>query len=742
MRTTALTIYIFLLCLSTVAAESGFFKEFKSNYELLDLDLLNNPSQVATISNFVYQKDVATFTFVEGEIHLLRFVNGRPTTAIFIGQGRAQIEVPSALERKSMISVTGDSLVDEQFSVCFIRMADDLDLKLKERFSFENEQLRWRDFNAAKEAQGELFFKPIIDHRFDNYFQILRSVYERSEDGYFWIDFNRYNFVFDPNRAEEVVIDYELEGGNILATHAAVFQRQEENIYDNSAMSDFSFLVSPIKIYGSVEMGGLDGHSLVGGNDGMKLVVNTDSVRFVSIFLHFNLKLDSMHFKGRPVDFYRRKDFDFVGIILPEYHYRNDTLDFTFWCRGKNFDCLFPYVEDPRAVPHELDIIFPRGYNYVAPDAGKIERYDKKRNQFKIFPVRPIRKLYFQGYASGYDTLSIQSEMGIMINFLKSREYNKRMYCFIPDKVYEKTTMDAFNFMAGRFGGPPGTFVEYVYPAGMQLTQPGLIQLPQIACVREGTFEAIGGFHALAGYSVAKQWFGSLVQPATRREQWLLKAVPEYMSLMFLQSNLDGGEFYSNLANRRDSVQRVAERGWDMPLAVGVRTTASIPFKTIHSNKGTWVLHMLRFLMFDLESGSDRMFMKFMQELVVTFNNSKFTNNDFVLLAEKHYGQSLDWFFEQWLYGTNYPHYDVTYSFVEDSGEYFVNVGVTTENIPADFRMPVIMRIVNESGETFLRETTRTGNQKFELGPFESKPKEFYFNEFFSVLSKDNVKKR
>ena len=34
------------------------------------------------------------------------------------------------------------------------------------------------------------------------------------------------------------------------------------------------------------------------------------------------------------------------------------------------------------------------------------------------------------------------------------------------------------------------------------------------------------------------------------------------------------------------------------------------------------------------------------------------------------------------------------------------------------------------------------GVSSFELGPYAKKPKDFHFNEYFSVLSKDNVGKK
>ena len=50
---------LILMGLAVSAAEvSEFMKEFKKNYALLDLDLLNNPAEYAEIENFVYEKSI------------------------------------------------------------------------------------------------------------------------------------------------------------------------------------------------------------------------------------------------------------------------------------------------------------------------------------------------------------------------------------------------------------------------------------------------------------------------------------------------------------------------------------------------------------------------------------------------------------------------------------------------------------------------------------------------------------
>ncbi|MFQ5453459.1 MAG: hypothetical protein ACE5D6_04655, partial [Candidatus Zixiibacteriota bacterium] len=669
-------------------------------------------------------------------IHLLRYVDGRPTTAIFIGKGNAVIDIPSHVERQSLLSITGDSLVNEVFKICFIRIADDFDLKLKERFPFTEKELKWKEFTQIKQAQGEFFFKPVIQHFYDNYFQLLSSVYERSQDGYFWIDFNRYIFNYDPHQPEQVIISYEFLPGDLVDTKAAVFQKKEINIYDDVKMSTINYPTTSISKHGTFEMGGMDGAKLMNAETEMKLVVNVDSLKYISTFLHFNLKIDSIYSNGKPVDYYRRKDFNFVGIILPEYKHKGDTITLTYWYKGKKFDYSLPYVEDPTPAEHSFTFLIPKDYNYLMPGMEEISTYNNKLVQFEVNPGKPYHKFFFQPYATGYDTVQEISDLGISVNFLKSKYFSKKQPCYVSDKQYRTTIMDAFNFMSNKIGNPFGIFELYVYPDNFY-TMPGIVEVPQIICHSAGILSELGGFHIFAGYSVARQWFGSQTKPTSNRDYWIGSAAAEYLSMLFIHNSLKG-VYFTNLVSRRDSIYTLNEIHEDRPLGVGNRVS-----KSISSNRGVWLFHMLRFLMYDIATNNEKKFYRFLNELSITCNSKKFSAEDFIHLAEKHYGQSLDWFFKQWLYSFGFPHYEVEYSIAQRGNEYYINATVETKGVDQAFHMPVILRVEDKNENSlFFRENVTGTEYNFELGPFTSKPKKFIFNEFYSVLSKDKVKKK
>jgi hypothetical protein len=730
-------IVLLLVGAAGASAESEFFKEFNQAYGRVDQDLLNSEAEVAQVQDFVYQKDVATFTFKNGTMYLMRYIDDRPTTAFFIGEGNADIKVPPSVEKRALAAIISDTAINDDFQFCFIHMADDFDLKLKDKFTFNKETLSWKPYNAVKQEQGEFFFRPLILHKYDNYFQLLRSHYERSGDGYFWIDFNRFVFTYDPNRPEQVIVSYEHEGGDQVASDGAVFRNKEADSYDNRCLSDITYQTSILEKSGTVEMEGLDGTSIKQASITVLLEVNVDSLRFLSMFLDKRLRLDSISYGGQPGDFHRRGDFTFFGVILPEYRYKGDTVSITAYYHGKEYSEAFPSVDNPQASRQSFTFIIPKGYNYFMPGMDTPAKLDGRREQFNASAPSKLRSFYFRPYAAGLDTLPVTTDIGISLNFLKWRLMTKKYSnCFIPDRLYESTITEAFNFMCGLFGPPPGTFEVYASPAGF-LSMPGLMEAPQIACVTEGPMAAYGGFDAVAGLAAAKQWFGPLLQPATDRETWLVDALPEFVSLMYLNSKL-GGTYFTNLISRRDSLYLAMNDERKMPLAAGSRSP-----RYMRANKGLWIFHMLRFMMRDFDTQSDQQFLKFLREIMMYYNNRTFSNDDFIQLAEKYYGQPLTAFFDYWLYGGETPEFDVEYSIIRQDDGYYVDAEVAAKNVDASFSMPVALQVAgNDGNATFLRRQIKGPQTSLHLGPFSEEPKDLVFNEFFSVLSTDRTRKK
>ena len=270
---------------------------------------------------------------------------------------------------------------------------------------------------------------------------------------------------------------------------------------------------------------------------------------------------------------------------------------------------------------------------------------------------------------------------------------------------------------------------------------PGMIKVPQVVCIRNDYFEALGGFNILAGKSISMQWFGELLNMRSSREGWISSAVQEYMMLMQLEGELEGGQFFSNLLIKKDSLFQVLDLKREIPLAISSRLEQKLPVATIQNCKGAWLFHMLRMLMLDTNNLTDKKFRKFMQEIIIRFNGKSFDNNFLIEIAEKHYGAPLDWFFDQWLYDIGIPNFDAQYKISQIGEEYFIDLDVSVSEVGKDFMAPTIISIETNDDIEFFRENLSAGKNSFRYGPFNEKPKSLQLNEFLSVLAKDKLKK-
>ena len=729
-------IAVAIITTSAFAEKSSYVKKLESIYNEIDIDLLKFPIEEFEISNFTYQKDLATFEFKSGKMYLIRYVDDRPNTAIFVGDGHALIKVPSHAERMTLQSISKDSTVDESFEYCFIRMADDFDLKLKEKFTSIKKTLKWKEFQITQEEAGEFYFKPTIKDAYDNYFQLTRSLLERNPNGYFWIDFNRYSYMYDPNRYQPNVIAYEFELGDWDLSEAVYLNSNVTTDLTNNELSKLEYPSTPIGYESTFELEGLNGDNLKSGKTDFKIKINSDSMKIVTTFLHYNLDVDSVYVNGYPADFSRRKDFNFLGVILPKYYKADDTLTLTYWYHGKNFDYIMPFVENRKAVEHNMKFIVPSDFYYIMPDMGNVAKAGGGKDTFTVYTQLPYSEFYFQGYAKDYDTVTVASQMGIPLTFLKSSAIKKGRDCYVPDEIYEASMTKSFNFMASKVGAPIGTFGLKIFPDGFT-SMPGLVEMPQLLCYDPGYTNPLGGFNIFAGHSMARQWFAHQVKPYSDKEEWLELAAAEYLSLLFIE-NEDPSAYYSNLMLHKDSLNKLDQVSRVRPLYAGERAG-----REIMTNKGIWFFHMLRMLMLDTETLTDASFSKFFHRLTLVTNGKRFTNADIKETAEKYYGEDLSWFFNQWLFNYKRPKFDVTYEIQQKGDGYYVQTDIAMSKVDTDFKTPVLFNIADKDGKPRLfRKMIENPNSTFTFGPFPDKPSKFTFNEFFSVLSDDNVHKK
>jgi hypothetical protein len=92
-------------------------------------------------------------------------------------------------------------------------------------------------------------------------------------------------------------------------------------------------------------------------------------------------------------------------------------------------------------------------------------------------------------------------------------------------------------------------------------------------------------------------------------------------------------------------------------------------YRVLVYDKGAYVLEMLRALLEDPRLPEpDQRFIDMMKDFTATYASKNASTEDFRKIVEKHSGHSMDWFFNEWVYGRDVPHYDFHYNLADGEG--------------------------------------------------------------------------
>jgi hypothetical protein len=269
-----------------------------------------------------------------------------------------------------------------------------------------------------------------------------------------------------------------------------------------------------------------------------------------------------------------------------------------------------------------------------------------------------------------------------------------------------------------------------------------------------------GYWKVVTPHEVAHQWWGHTIGFAYGRDQWMSEGFSDMSASLYLMMiEKDPKKFITFWNDERDLLlERDAEgfRAIDVgPLTMGYRASNSrTGFNTTRRliyPKGAYVLHMLRMMMHDNRTG-DQQFKDMMKDFVQTYSGKSATTEDFKAMVEKHMtremdlggNQKMDWFFNEYVYGTQLPSYKLDSSFDTGAdGDVVLNLKLTQSGVDEHFRMLVPIYLELTDGNMFFLGRGRLmGNnsmeQKIPLKGLKTKPRRAVVNYYDDVLASPN----
>jgi len=294
---------------------------------------------------------------------------------------------------------------------------------------------------------------------------------------------------------------------------------------------------------------------------------------------------------------------------------------------------------------------------------------------------------------------------------------------------------------------------------------PSLVFLPYIAFLDSYTRQQLGlvgasSFVDEVGYhEFSHQWWGHHVGWATYHDQWLSEGFAEFSAALAVQQTRGVKDYVAFWNGARKRILETP-RGGHLPSAdVGPITLGFRLFdrrdpgayQALVYSKGGYVLHMLRMLMWDAkDKNSDTRFIAMMRDYTSTWAGKNPSTDDFQAVAERHIVPAmdvmkdgkLDWFFGQWVHGTEIPRFSNKLVIKDEGGgKYRITGEVGQSEVSPGFISLVPLYVEFDKGELVRLGTLRLNgptsvptNSEVRLP---KKPKRLVLNAYRDVLSRD-----
>ena len=236
---------------------------------------------------------------------------------------------------------------------------------------------------------------------------------------------------------------------------------------------------------------------------------------------------------------------------------------------------------------------------------------------------------------------------------------------------------------------------------------------------------------SLIPHELAHQWFGNLVTAEDWANYWLNEGMAEFMP----------GQYWgAKLGPRAEEDYYLAEYGEFITRDARRRTPLASWNSANVYPKGALVLEMLK-----KQLGAER-FWAAIHLYLTRHAYGNATSDDLRQAVLDATGQSLEWFWSQWIYQEGYPEFAVTAAFDSAAGALSLTVRQTQRDTaaadssgfrfttPEVFRAPVAVRVGTSAGDVVVRATIDRREQTIRIEGLHGPPTMVVFDEENDVV--------
>jgi hypothetical protein len=758
-------------------------------------------TEAISISNFDLKRDAGTFRFRSGTVCFVAPVNNKVTGAVFVGDGLFLLNPPFESERKSLAYLTKEPEFKERFEHLLLRFTDSTYDELKKAGTATTASC---DPNILKDSQNVTRHK--IKHNLE--IEILAEILSSNPRPLFiaFIHGKNYDdkeiFQLDPNQDVDQV-DFATFDENKWGDWASFNFTQphpEGSVGRNLRMEHHTLDTSFEK---SGALSGKATTTFVSTRNGLRVVplslfpslrvqsvtANGQGLSFIQEDKHDDADFAVILAKPLAVG----EEFTFTTTYSGKDAVTNEGGDNYFPIARQDWYPNNVAAGFGEYASYDMTFRIPKGLKMAATGALVSDTNDGNQNvtvwkseapqtvagfsfgKFKLEESKLSKPpILLQSFANENPPDWVQSIQlaasgggipgrsgpGAPLGSMNTTGLNK--------KALGESEI-AVQIYSDYFGVPLFSQIHITQQTACNFGQswPGLVWIPICYYFDSTVRHELGLDWGDRGYwkvvtphEVAHQWWGHTVGFSSSRDQWMSEGFADMSASLYLSfTEKDPKKFITFWNDEREILLEKDAQGFRAidvgPLTMGYRAnnsrTGSAITRRLIYPKGAYVLHMLRMMMFDNHTG-DAQFKAMMQDFVSTYRGKPATTEDFKAMVEKHMtrdmdlagNHKMDWFFNEYVYGTQLPTYKIDYTFEPDpSGDQVFNFKLTQSNVDGNFRMLVPIYLELPDGRMFnLGHAHLAGNttiqQKIPLKGLKSAPHRALINYYDDVLASPN----
>ncbi len=740
--------------------------------------------ETVRVKGWQLKRDAGVFS-LDGVLAFLEPVNGRVTGAAFFGQGTFTLIPPIEVEKKSLAELTKEPALHEQFEQALFRFTDETYEEAKQNgAAVSQESLAVGDAMESLRSIQRYLRK---DDKYNLDGRILEDVAMGKPGGLFFAFIkgktisDKMLFAIDPHglsarhlAPEEVaLLTYQANKSGVWA--AFHFSREYENHEARGSQQNLSIDIEHNKLDTNIDKSGrLDGVAQT------TFVSRVDGLRVAPFDLFHTLRVRNvLDADGKPLDFIQEnkdEDADFF-VVLSKPLSQGERMTITTAYSGRDAvrnvgmgdyypiarENWYPNTNFSDYATYDLTFHVPQNLTTVAtgiPGRSYVDGNERVTEWTSAVPQA----------VAGFNLGAYRKEEAV----LEKEKYKIEGYANVDSGAFASVLKRevaeaqlAVRLYTDFFGPAPYQRVAITeQPAGFYgQSWPALVYLPYYSFKDSysttSNRQAHGFWRALAAHEVAHQWFGHAVGISSYRDNWLNEGFAHFAASLYLQYVYSEEpdtyrEFLSEWKRELLEKNYMGKRPIDVgSVTMGYRlgnTKVGFDVNRLIYPKGGYILHMLRMMMWNPETG-DTAFKAMMHDYVRSNYDRLSSTEDFKDVIERHMTREMDqtgdgkmdWFFNQFVYGTYLPDYRLESSFTPISGGFMMNLKITQSNVDEKFTMPVPVYLdfgnkkVVKVGAVRLAGNSST-SASVPLTGISEPPKRVLLNYNFDVLSTEDGK--